>query len=217
MTESPNDDLRTRLSRLDPVGTSTPVDPVTSRRAAELMERAMQTTDLPSPVDLPTSRRPRRSLAWAAAVAAVAVAVVSIVVTIGGPGGTGGGGAGGPVETDRPTTLALSLPEAGEPARCRAFDVAVLGSMPVAFAGTVTAVSEDQVSLDVDRWYTGGDADRVTIAVPGGPPATSIDPVEFRSGVRYLVSATDGQVNSCGLSGPATPELETAFAEAFGG
>ncbi len=37
----------------------------------------------------------------------------------------------------------------------------------------------------------------------------------FRVGERYLVTATDGTVNGCGFSGPATPELERAFEEAF--
>jgi hypothetical protein len=223
MTESPNDDLRARLSRLDPIGTSAPVDPVTSPRAAELMERAMRTSDAPPVVDLPARRPPRRSLGWVAAVAALATAavvgVVGVVLLIGGLGGEGGSGGGGvvPVEPDQPTTLALSLPAADEPIRCRPFEVALLRGMPVAFEGTVTAVEERWVTLDVGRWYKGGDADRVTIHVPGGPSALSLDLVEFRSGERYLVTATNGTVNGCGLSGRATPELEAAFAEAFGG
>ena len=32
--------------------------------------------------------------------------------------------------------------------------------MPVALAGTVTALEPGQVTLDVDRWYRGGTADR---------------------------------------------------------
>ena len=73
MSESANDELRTRLSRIDPAGPDVPVDPATSPRAAELMERAMQTSpDLEPDVDLPRSRPVRRPAWWAAGVAAVA-------------------------------------------------------------------------------------------------------------------------------------------------
>jgi len=86
----------------------------------------------------------------------------------------------------------------------------------VALAGTVTAVGADRVTLDVDRWYRGGSAEVVTIAVPVDSSA-ALDGVEFRDGERYLVTATDGTVNGCGFSGPADAQLERAFEEAFGG
>jgi hypothetical protein len=86
----------------------------------------------------------------------------------------------------------------------------------VALAGTVTALEPGQVSLDVDRWYTGGSADRVTIAVPVNNSA-ALDGVDFREGERYLLTATDGTVNGCGFSGPASAELESAYGAAFGG
>jgi hypothetical protein len=35
-------------------------------------------------------------------------------------------------------------------------------------------------------------------------------------GEQYLITATDGNVNYCGFSGPSTPELRSAFEEAFG-
>ena len=56
----------------------------------------------------------------------------------------------------------------------------------------------------------------MTIAVPENNSA-ALDGVDFRTGERYLLSATDGTVLGCGLSGLATPDLERAFAEAFGG
>lgn len=98
---------------------------------------------------------------------------------------------------------------------CVAFDVAILREMPVAFGGTVVATSAGSVTLDVDRWYKGGSADQVTIATPDGTTSVALDGVEFTQGARYLVTATDGNVNTCGFSGPATAELEKAFAEAF--
>jgi hypothetical protein len=41
--------------------------------------------------------------------------------------------------------------------------------------------------------------------------------VEVVDGQRYLLTATDGTVNGCGFIGPASPELEHAFAQAFAG
>lgn len=213
MTDSADEVLRTRLARLDSAGPSVPVDPATSPRAAVLMERAMQNTDL-APVEhlTPERRRRRGPVRWAAAAAAVAAAAVVLgIVFLGGSGGSGSPG------REEPTTLALTLPSADASAMCLQFDVAFLREMPVAFAGTATAVDERQVTLDVDRWYKGGDADLVTVAVLDQRTSAEHDGVDFRSGERYLVTATNGTVNVCGFSGPATPELEQAYNEAFGG
>jgi hypothetical protein len=203
--------LRHRLSRLDPAPAGTPVDPVTSPRAAELLERAMnvdhvQTIDPPLSDEL-AARRPRRPLLLVAA-AAVLVALVGSVLAL--------RGLDRPATGEPSTTLALELPAPDAAASCAMFDVDVLAGMPVAMAGTVTDVVPGQVTLDVDHWYRGGTANRVTIAVPENNSA-ALDGVDFRTGGRYLISAIDGTVTSCGLSGAATPELERAFAEAFGG
>lgn len=210
MSESVDDELRTRLARIDPAGPDVPVDPATSPRAAELMERTMQTSaDVAPDVDLPRSRPGRRPAVWVAGVAAVA-AVAAAVFVVGGGSPVPNRPPGG----NDPTTLALSVPAGQAPPRCRAFDVAVLRTMQVAFEGTVTATDGEQTTLTVDRWFTGGDADRVTIDVPDGRTSESLG-IEFRPGARYLVTATDGTVNGCGYSGPATAELESAFADAF--
>jgi hypothetical protein len=157
-------------------------------------------------------RRPAWSVAGVAAVAAVAAAV--FVFGGGSPVPNGPPGGGGSPGGNDPTTLALSMPATPD-SRCRAFDVAVLRTMQVAFEGTVTATRNQQTTLAVDHWFTGGDADRVTIRVPDGRTSEVLG-IDFRSGKRYLVTATDGMVNGCGYSGPATSELESAFAEAFG-
>ena len=41
--------------------------------------------------------------------------------------------------------------------------------------------------------------------------------ITFEAGSTYLVSAADGEVRSCGLSGEATPELEAIYEAAFPG
>ena len=99
---------------------------------------------------------------------------------------------------------------------CIAFDPEFLAEMPVAFEGTATEVDGDQVTLEVDRWFKGGDSDEVILRAPQGLQAL-IDGIDFEEGKQYLVSATDGQVNYCGFSGEATPDLRAGFEAAFPG
>ena len=216
MTEY-DEDLRARLSRIDPAPAGVDVDPVTSPRAQDLLERTMtQSLDTPAETSVtPVSSHPRwrrpaflTAAATVLVAAAVAVAVPMLTSSDDAPA------------RRTPTSVALTLPAAdgGGPtmSSCMMFDVAILRQMPVALAGTVTAVDAERVTLDVDRWYKGGTADQVTIAQPGANTSASLDGVAFEQGKRYLLTATDGTVNGCGFSGPATPELEKSYAEAFG-
>lgn len=212
LSDISDDDLRARLSRIDPAPAGTPVDPVTSPRARELVERIMQTLDTDNvPSDDLAARRRRRPLLLAAAGGVAALVGGALVL-----GGQFGGQQSLPIAEDPTTTLALEAPGDTLSASCMIFSVDVLREMPVALGGTVTTVEPGSVTLDVDRWYRGGDADLVTISVPENNSA-ALDGVDFRSGDRYLITATDGTVNGCGYSGPAEPQLEGAFADAFGG
>jgi hypothetical protein len=99
------------------------------------------------------------------------------------------------------------------------FDVALLAGfrrLSPAFAGTATSVEGETVTVTVDRWYTGGDATTVDLQSTAGSPAL-IDGFEFEVGQQYLITAAQGNVNFCGDSGPATPELTAAFDAAFPG
>jgi hypothetical protein len=217
MTEMSDDELRTRLARLDPAPAGSPVDPVTSPRAQELVERAMQTPETqtvptPDPADELAARRRRPWLIPAVAAAVLAVMVGTVISLFGGGGGTPAGDG----STEDPMTLALSVAPSDVASSCIMFDVEYLAEMPVALAGTVTAIEPRRVTLEVDRWYRGGDADLVTIGVQD-TNSVALDGVEFVEGERYLVTATNGVINGCGFSGPATPELEQAFEEAFAG
>ena len=204
------EDLRARLARVDPERAT---DLEASPRAQEIRERVMRTIDeetTTTPVrPAPGWRRPALVMGAAAGVAAVAVAAAVLA----------GGGERVTPAPRTPTTMALKANAAGGPVMgsCIQFSVDVLRDMPVAFGGTVVATTPAEVTLDVDRWYRGGDADRVTIATPDGTTSVALDGVEFTQGARYLVTATDGTVNTCGYSGPATAELEAAFGQAFPG
>lgn len=193
------DDLRDRLRRADPAprALSSPSSP----RAAELLERAMATT-APNPPT--TSRRDRRA-PWAAAAAAAVLLAggVGYALTQGGEDSTG-------------DALRLALPGGGTTvASCAGFEVATLRNMSPAFAGTATSVGEREIVLSVDRWYAGGDVEQVVLETPDPTTSAALDGVQFAEGERYLVTASEGTVNGCGYSGPATPELEAAFDEAF--
>ena len=196
-----DEQLRKRLARLDPMPSAEPVDPWTSLRAHELMEHAMLTTEhTPN-----TAAPPRWRLPALAAVAAVIVGIGAVATLLERPGGE--------PAPQAVTTLALQAAESGASMSCVPFSADVLAAMPVAFGGTVTAVASGVATLDVDRWFKGGTADSVTITTPTAESST--DTPELVQGKRYLVTATNGTVNSCGYSGEATPELAGFFEQAF--
>ena len=201
-------DLRARLAHRDPARRPEAafVDAVT---AEEIRERTMQTIDTAPSSEVTGGRRGRRTAVVLGAAAAVLAVAVAAAVLAGRDGGT-------PGSSPAAITMTLKAPDSTVMSSCVAFDVAILRDMPVAFAGTVVETGSGTVTLDVDRWYKGGSAERVTIRTLD-QVTVSVEGVEFTAGNRYLVTATDGTVNGCGFSGPATSELERAFAEAFPG
>lgn len=201
------DDLRQRLRRADPADARGLPGPSTR----ELLEAAMRTTVKDRP-DTATGdgERARRWRVAAVAAGLVAVAGVGGAVTLLDRDGTGG--TGEPVDT-----LTLTLPASDQMSSCIPYSPDVLGQMPTAFAGTVTELEPGEVTLSVETWYRGSDADLVTLQTQSGP-MTSIDGVEFEDGGRYLVTASeDGVVNGCGYSAPWSAELAGDFEAAFAG
>jgi hypothetical protein len=112
-------------------------------------------------------------------------------------------------------TVELTAPQGDATASCVPFDVGTLAGMSPAFAGTVVELDDAVATLKVDRWYSGGDAERVAVTYTPGMEALIGTPA-FELDQRYLITAADGTVNGCGYSGPVTSELEAAFEEAFG-
>ena len=188
-------DLRSRLAASNPTPPSEPVDPITSDRARALMEKIMTTTTSKPRVE------PRRARLLGA-VAAVLVVVIGGAALFGGLGPSG-------------DPLVLAANGGDSLASCLPFEVGTLAGMSPAFAGAVVEVTDSVATLQVDRWFTGGDAEVVQIEYTPGYEALIGTP-SFEVGQRYLITATDGVVNGCGYSGLATPEYEAAFAEAFG-
>lgn len=190
-----DDDLRARIAGIDPSAGTDPV-PVDSDRGRALLEEIMQTTERPS-----TTRR----TAWIGAVAAAVLATAVGLTSLGG--------------TTDPSGPPLVLTADGSQAAmmsCLPFDVAILAQMGPAFGGTVVELTDSVATLEVDRWFTGGDAEIVEISYTPGYEALIGTP-SFEVGQRYLITAAEGTVNGCGYSGLATPEYEAAFEEAFAG
>ena len=191
-----DDELRAALSRIDPAPLSVP--PL----SAELLERTMTTTAEPVLDPSPASRRSPRLLAAAAAVLAAAAGGAYVLTS---------GSDADPVELALPgndTTMMSCLPISE--------GISALQAMQVAFAGTATAVSEEQVELEVDRWYRGGEAGTVVLRNAPEMQQALVGATRFEVGEDYLVSAgEDRTVSVCGLSGPATPELQAVYDEAY--
>lgn len=189
--------LLRRMQTADPARTFHLADSWTP----DLVEAAMNT----NPVEPKSS--PRR---WAPAMAAAAALAV-----------VGGGayaflGGSDPADTPDSTVTTLALPAGSGTSinSCVPFDVQYLRDMPVAFSGSATEVGDDSVTLEVDRWYKGGDANVVRLA-NYDLSTVSLDGFTFEQGDRYLITATEGTVNFCGFSGPWNQELADAFDEAF--
>lgn len=166
-------------------------------------------TNTDQPAEAGITTRPPRTRWLLAGIAAAAAVVGLLAVTLtDGDDGDADVVAGPPVE--------LSLGAGDMMASCMPVEVEHLAAMPVAFAGTATAVDGEQVTLDVDRWYRGGDAAVAQLHATSGQAAL-IAGFDFEVGARYLISASEGSVSFCGFSGPETPELTGLFDEAFGG
>jgi hypothetical protein len=200
------DELRERLARLDPMHPGVPTESVTTSSSRELLEEIMSTPT----GQVTTDPAPKKRSRWLMGVAAAAV----LVVAVGGVIALTGDSEEDQVATGPP--LELNAPADDPMAMCIMFSVEELAKAPLAFEGTVTSVEGETVTLDVDEWFKGGDAEQVVLHAPAGMEAL-IGGIPFEEGGQYLVTAYEGTVNYCGFSGPSTPEFRAAFEEAFAG
>lgn len=201
MSDETEETLLRRMRAADPAQRTMPSAP---SWIPDLVEATMST----DPETRPTPRR------WAPALAAAAL----LAVVGGGAYALIDEGDTSPRATPEATTTTLALPGGGggvSSSSCIQFDVEFLRDMPIALSGTATEVGSDTVTLEVDRWYQGGDADVVRLA-NFDPANSSLDGFVFEQGERYLISASeDGTVSFCGFSGPWTESLAAAFDVAF--
>jgi hypothetical protein len=226
-----DDQLRDRIGRLDPLAHSelggVSIDPITSPEARSRLETIMNSTlsELETSDPQPNSPQPRNPRRWMAisGAAAAAVAAIAIGVVAVNSGGDDEPQDAGQIETTNDqqdpgklTVLDLSTGEAGAIAgMCIQLDPTIIAQSQVAFKGTVTMADNGVVQLTVDDAYVGVDAQVVTLSAPDGQLGLN-GSVDWVVGGEYLVTAWDGVVNYCGQTGPATPELQAMFNEAFG-
>ena len=209
MTNQPDDQIRARLTGHDPLQRQPYIHP--AEPPAELLEQIMNTPTItrpePSaPSNTPSGRpnRSRRGWIFGGAGLGTAAAVAGIIAF--------SGGSPAPV-----STLELDLGQDDIMASCLPVSADIVAGTDLAFAATVTSIDGETVTLDVTRWYAGGEADQVVLTAPAGMEAL-IGGIAFEQGGAYLVSATaDLTVNYCGLTGPATPELQAVYDAAFPG
>jgi hypothetical protein len=199
-----DNELRARLQAADPAREDVPAPSWID----ELVETTM-TTAQEQKTEQGAPGRPRWVVPAAAAAAVAGIAAVGALAFTG----------GGDDPADEPTTTQLALPDANAAMQmCIAIDAEVLSTVPVAFDGTVTEIEGEMVTLDVGRWYVGGDADVVELVNPGQADDFAMieDFLAFEEGKRYYIVAEDGRVSGC-LSSQWSAELEGMYAEAFGG
>lgn len=211
--------LRERIGHLDPAS-RTLTSPVDSPRGRALLEEimkapidsrdrmdAIEETRSATPIFNSCRRPPRGRRLLSAAAAVIAVVAVALALT------RGTNDATREVAHDS-QMLHLSLGEGPDPmTSCPGVDSESVATLELAFVGTVTSVDDEHVSLDVDRWYTGGNAIQVRLTSPSNTELLIGRP-DFLVGAQYVVSAISGVVTNCGFSGPAAdlqPTFDTAF------
>jgi hypothetical protein len=218
-----DDELRALLRGGDPASALSPADPAA---LAHLLEDIMS-ADLelrPAQPDAgddgsrATGTHGRNRLTWL-----VAAAAAAMIASVGGFAIAGLSGGGGPQASDHPSTTSdgnaglagqtTALMVAEQHGRCAYPTPEILAQYPQAFAGTVTAIEGDTVTLETTEVYQGEVGETVQVTAPTAAFNTMMSVVDFQVGGSYVVAAFDGQMSSC-YSGAATdfrPSYEKAF------
>jgi hypothetical protein len=214
MTDHEHDErgeLFARLRDADPASSLPPADP---DRVARLLEDAMSHDTLTESRE--TGTRNRSPLTWLVAAAAVALIAAAGAFAFM-PRGTDPASptAGSEPSASEPTVTELTMPAAAA-GRCMVPNVEVLRSAAYAFDGTVTAIDEGLVTLEVGQWFAGGGTNLVEVDQASADLNALIGAPTFTDDERFLVAGTrDGSVMVCGFSGPYAADLAALYAQAF--
>ena len=222
-----NDELFERINAIDPDAGGAPVIPHDGPMARALLEDIMSIDTDTRPARASGRSRHRRAGLVAGGVGAAVAAAAAIAI---GVGGLGSPAADGPVPDTTPapdttlvpdttpvTSLAVSLAASDPMAMC--LQIGEYQPVPTAsaFSGRVVAVADGTVTIDVDRWYQGGEADQVVVtASDSGMSETGIEGTALVEGAELLVTVVDGQVQTCGISAGASAELEAFYETWYG-
>ena len=214
--------LRALIGRGDPAHSLAPADPAGLVGLLRHVQEDTMSNDLDTRttdvLQQSTELRRRGPLAWLVAAAAAAVIAGGGYAAVSSMQDNGtvqqAGPSTSPEQPAEPVVVSLALPTV-VPAKCAVPTAEGIAAAEVAFAGTVTAVNGNVVTLTPTETYAGEAATEVEVVgmrpdlrALGGQPV-------FEVGGTYLVSATDGQVSACGFSGAATPQLQQLYNVAF--
>ena len=164
-----------------------------------------QTTTNPNSIDEPGRKRYAGILA--AGVAAAAIVGIIVVTTTN--------------DDDKPTTapttsvLSTMTPSIGVGSCVESYSLSSLSNRELAFDGTVSAISGNEVTFTVNVWYKGGTESTVTLDGNGmvGGAITSAGGPNLNIGERYLVAGDGGFVWSCGFTQPYDPGLAQQWSD----
>jgi hypothetical protein len=116
------------------------------------------------------------------------------------------------------SSITLTVPASNASAMCMRVTPETVAQSQVAFDGTVASVEGAKVTLDVSKWYVGGDAQQVVLTQTAPDQPIMLEGgVQLEQGKRYLVTAYDGRVNGCGFSAEWSQELQDIWDQAFPG
>jgi len=201
------DELEQRLRSANPAPAAEQGQPV-APWIQDLVEATMTITD--GRADARAGERATQRHRWLAVAACGAAAVAvsgGLYASMRDPG---------PQASASPA-VQLALGHSNATESCLPFSVGALRDKPTAFSGTVTAVEGGTVRLKVDRWYRGGESQEVLLKAPTADDVALVGAVTFEQGQRYLVTASEGVVSSCGYTGPWSAQYEAAVQDAFKG
>jgi hypothetical protein len=93
-----------------------------------------------------------------------------------------------------------------------------LRNRSIAFDGTVTAITADQVTFAINQSFRGTDGSSVTLAAPGmtGASVTAAGGPAFAVGQRFLVAGEDQFAWGCGFSQPYDSDVAAEWGRIFG-
>lgn len=185
------------------IAAADPVAELPALRHDQVVTLARAASDTDASASAAPARRPSRRAAFAAGLAVAAVVIVAgaaIVI---------------PLTTAPPAQpLVLGQVPGGISAKCMAPDAAMLAEFAdTMFRADVEGIASGTVTLHVTEQFAGEPASVIEVAQGDGMISDG-GPLVFEDEGSYLLASSDGVILSCGLSGPASPELEVLYEQA---
>src|SRR3954447_17317721 len=152
----------------------------------------------------PTVRHPRGPLAWVGGLAVVGVIAIAVIAAL----GYGFGAAPSNPVAVVPSPVVTAAPSAapaetaapaagGGAASCIRYDPTIVPTFDAAFDGTVTAIDGDSVTFKVNKGWKGATGE-ITLTKPEAIVGLLGPLPDFKVGGRYLVTASDSTIGTCG-------------------